>query len=85
MCYKLAYSLKGDIETKVKVEARFETKTGRQEFLADSEKFVEEYEKSVRRNIYYFIFYYVMIRSFIFFGGGGGFVELYKSNKIVGF
>lgn len=64
MWYKLAYSLKGDIETKVKVEARFETNIGRQEFLADSEKFVEEYEKSVRRNIFYF--YYVMIISFIF-------------------
>lgn len=36
-----------DIETKVKVEARFETNIGRQEFLADSEKFVEEYEKSL--------------------------------------
>lgn len=64
MWYKLAYSLKGDMETKVKVEARFETNIGRQEFLADSEKFVEEYEKSVRRNIFYF--YYVMIISFIF-------------------
>lgn len=64
MWYKLAYSLKGDIETKVKVETRFETNIGRQEFLADSEKFVEEYEKSVRRNIFYF--YYVMIISFIF-------------------
>lgn len=63
MWYKLAYSLKGDIETKVKVEARFETNIGRQEFLADSEKFVEEYEKSVRRNIF---FYYVMIISFVF-------------------
>lgn len=55
MWYKLAYSLKGDIETKVKVEARFETNIGRQEFLADSEKFVEEYEKSVRINIFYFL------------------------------
>lgn len=36
-----------DMETKVKVEARFETNIGRQEFLADSEKFVEEYEKSL--------------------------------------
>lgn len=43
------------METKVKVEARFETNIGRQEFLADSEKFVEEYEKSVRRNIFYFL------------------------------
>lgn len=62
----MAYSLKGNIETKVKVEARFETNIGRQEFLADSEKFVEEYEKSVRRNIFYCIFHYVMITLFIF-------------------
>lgn len=55
MWYKLDYSLKGDIETKVKVEARFETNIGRQEFLADSEKFVEEYEKSVRRNIFFLL------------------------------
>lgn len=58
MCYKLTYSLKGKIETKVKVEARFETNIGRQEFLADSEKFVEEYEKSVRRKI--FILFFIM-------------------------
>lgn len=43
------------METKVKVEARFETNIGRQEFLADSEKFVEEYEKSVRRNIFFLL------------------------------